>query len=763
VKEKQPMRKTIAALVLALLPSVAAADFDLADNYRPNRYTATASQTTFAGTWPIEADAQVKVYVSTDGGLTFTLKTLDSDYEVTGEGESSGFSVVFDTGLALGSIVVLDRDSGVDRSADLTTIEPTGVNTHFDRNTMHDQETEDIARRRGLQIFLGDDYNNGDGDTWIRNSLTHTNADVAGDPLCMLAKADPADGWRLSFCKGSGGGACADCPPGECDGGDEDGEACASEEDCPGGECVGFTTCDYIGVSDGQYTCQNGTCPDSCGGDQACLDCGDVGTCEGGDNDGSPCTDDGDCPGGTCVIITDICFGGENDGDPCTQDTDCAEDGVCRPDTNICWGGSLDGESCTDDGDCAGLCTALACVGGPDDGDVCATNGDCTPVCLDPDQEICDGCDPQRLPRRGGIPALCEGGVNTGDECSTNTDCTGGECVEDVCGSCGSYCVTNGDCGDGCICDLANICFGGTNDGDPCTQDTDCAEDGVCAPENVGETCQGGTGDGDPCTDDADCPGGGRCEFTDAVGVRMTTVPAVDSCVTVADGTSGAFIECSRVLIGTTGFMRNLAAIQFTPVVSTDATQSITWQYPPSAVDEAEREEAGAWYLYPTRSPLAAREADSIPPEAQWKWIASDPEYDSLGGARTPTYWTADTHPFYVVVPGAVPAATEYRFNIVEPIVCPGDLAGSLGTAQTAFTGTDAWSVTKNGTEFATATPSGSPRDDFTFAAATNVDNYVLEVGDYLGVETATNADATGADVSWTLKCYRSSFDERTP
>jgi hypothetical protein len=776
-------RYVFACLAVALATSTAHAALTIADNFRPNRYTATADQVAFAGTWALETDAQVLVYVATDEDSVPELQTLDVDYEVTGEGDNNGFTVTFDEGLDSGNIVILDRDSGVDRASDLSTIEPVGVNLHMNRQVMHEQETEDIARRRGLQIPVLDDYNNGDGDTWIENATPHVWDDVVGDGLCFLAKTNADDGYRIDFCAGTGGGGvCADCPPGVCDGGDNDGDPCASESDCPDGECVGFTDCDYISVADGTYVCETGdTCPIGCGdggGGEPCLDCGPVGYCEGGTNDGNPCTDDADCAGGgVCTFDDDVCFGGSGDGDACTDDADCPEGGVCRPNDNVCFGGSEDGDACTMDADCPGLCTALACVGGPDDGDVCATNSDCATACVSLN-DTCDGCfsgsggggGSGGGPISGGggggagggaaIPDICYGGVSDGDFCDTNADCTGGECDSaiDACGDCGGLCVTNSDCGDGCACETDNVCLGGDSDGDACTDDSDCPGGGVCAPEFTDETCQGGTNDGDPCTDDADCPAGGTCAHPDEVGVRGPTPPVIDNAVALWDGTSAAFIKQSRVTIGPTGFMRNVAAIQYSAAVSTATDELVTWQYPPTA-DQAAREAAGAWYEFPKQSPNFMTDDGPYPEAAQYSWVGLDNSFCSSSG-RTPTRWSPMTYPVTAFVPGAPASSAFIRIYFTEPVVCPDNWLGSYVKASVAATAETTINLQKNNSTVGTAVfaAAGTTATLLTSGAATT-----YAAGDYIDVDFPASADATAANISVSLLCYRSGTDECTP
>lgn len=54
----------------------------------------------------------------------------------------------------------------------------------------------------------------------------------------------------------------------------------------------------------------------------------------------------------------------------------------------------------------------------------------------------------------------------------------------------------------------ARTCAGGVDNGEACTDDSDC-QDGTCGTDLVlGGTCSGGTNDGGDCADNADCPGG---------------------------------------------------------------------------------------------------------------------------------------------------------------------------------------------------------------------------------------------------------------
>ena len=104
-----------------------------------HQYTAAASQTTFTYSFAIFADADLKVYVGS------TLKTLATDYTVTGAGTTSGGTVVFNTGLNAGDIVTIYRDLAVARTTDFQTagdFKATVVNDELDKMTMMIQQNE---------------------------------------------------------------------------------------------------------------------------------------------------------------------------------------------------------------------------------------------------------------------------------------------------------------------------------------------------------------------------------------------------------------------------------------------------------------------------------------------------------------------------------------------------------------------------------------------------------------------------------------------
>lgn len=156
------MRSMLFAMALAfsgcLLPAPSPAAFTVADNYRPLRYTATSNQTAFSVTWPFEAAADLRVYLSEDDGDTWALQTLDTAYTATGAATTNGGTVTFSDPLTSGDLVLILRDDGINRTSDFTTLTPDAVNLHLDRLTMQLQQVEDVAGNRALQLPRQDDY-----------------------------------------------------------------------------------------------------------------------------------------------------------------------------------------------------------------------------------------------------------------------------------------------------------------------------------------------------------------------------------------------------------------------------------------------------------------------------------------------------------------------------------------------------------------------------------------------------------------------------
>jgi hypothetical protein len=142
-----------------------------------------------------------------------------------------------------------------------------------------------------------------------------------------------------------------------------------------------------------------------------------------------------DCnnPGGDCNTLTNSCQGGTNAGD------------LCQP---RCDGGANDGLVCVNGLDCNAVCTGgandtLPCRGSED-----CPDGSCGPACSASESTDCSGgscaldpdtinaplalndtvtCAPTTCPC-GEANAACFGGADEGDPCTSDADCTGGTC-----------------------------------------------------------------------------------------------------------------------------------------------------------------------------------------------------------------------------------------------------------------------------------------------------------------------------------------------
>jgi len=107
-------------------------------------YTASAAQTTFAYTFKIFADGDLKVYVNS------TQKTLTTDYTVTGAGDVGGGNIVFGTGLSASDSVVIERVLDLTQGVDYVENDAFPAETHedaLDRLTFVTQQHQDALDR----------------------------------------------------------------------------------------------------------------------------------------------------------------------------------------------------------------------------------------------------------------------------------------------------------------------------------------------------------------------------------------------------------------------------------------------------------------------------------------------------------------------------------------------------------------------------------------------------------------------------------------
>lgn len=691
--------RNFCAAALVLFGGVPAwADFDPVDYFdgsvAPVYYTATAGQNDFSIPWAFEDDADIVVLTTTDtitgNSVSWSTRTLTTHYTITGEGGNSGTLSFTDTGCEAGS----DDTEGCTVGTVVLIYRDDEPNRTADFGSTISSEA--LNRNFDRLTVWVQENNNILSRQALKLPITDKDKDVTLEPMtpndaghAVVVNPEADDFlWSRNSLDDWG---CLECPGGDpdtgvCDGGANDGLACEDDSDCPDGNC-------------------------------------DNGTCDGGTNDGETCDTDADCPGGLCD--PGICVGGSNNGEPCEEDADCP-DGYCGGDGNDSLlncdylGTDSEGVLVCNVGSCPEACGSDGggdpgqCVGGENDGELCTDEVAC------PDG-TCDG-DADCLDCPADDPGTCHTGTDDGEACTDNADCAG-------------------------VC-TASACVGGTDSGSACTTNGDC--EGICGGE-----CDGGSNDEGSCDEDADCPGGGVCQilWRDNAVLRWDAV--------------GKKIQGSNTTLGDSGTFQGLSSLVYNepggegecsggsndgdpcyknadcPGGGTCFPIFVQWGGRPTTSD------ATAIYGNPLQGPAYLVDNGLVDADAAMLMTVQSPAGGSpLAIARMAL--RQSTYPITVFIPGAVPAAQEYRFYFAEPVNCPDDFAGSIGKAITAFTGTDAWTLKKNTSSIGTATPSTS-----TFAFATTGGKTEFATGDYLSLTTATNADATGADVSFTFDCVK--------
>lgn len=191
------------------------------------------------------------------------------------------------------------------------------------------------------------------------------------------------------------------------------------------------------------------------------------------------------------------------------------------------------------------LCVGGTCADPCTDADDCTGNQACSVGCQDTPQPICfqqcssnDDCNPGSVCNTefcGGAFGRCV--TASAGQCSSNSDCDNGEVCNVFTGMCEAPCTQNSDCGEdgGLVCNTTTgqcISAGGG-----CSGNNDCGEGqvctaGACVDENP-----------DACTDTADCYNEGDA-YCGSVGGENV-------CVNTACGV--AFNACSRCTLGANG------------------------------------------------------------------------------------------------------------------------------------------------------------------------------------------------------------------
>jgi chemotaxis protein histidine kinase CheA len=158
-----------------------------------NQYTATNGQTVFAYSFPIFADADIKVYIGS------TLKTLTTHYTVSGAGTDNGGNVTLGSGATTGDIVTIYRDMPVARTSDYQTngdLLAETLNDDLDKLAMMIQQIEYDLNSRTLRF--------GQFTTGIPLSeFTENASDRAGKVLSFDSSGEPNITQELGVFKGN--------------------------------------------------------------------------------------------------------------------------------------------------------------------------------------------------------------------------------------------------------------------------------------------------------------------------------------------------------------------------------------------------------------------------------------------------------------------------------------------------------------------------------------------------------------------------------
>ena len=152
-------------------------------------YVASAAQTTFAYTFKIFVDSDLKVYVNS------TQKTLTTDYTVTGAGDVGGGNIIFGTGLAIDDIVIIERVLLATQGTDYVENDPFPADAHedaLDKLTMLIQQSGAFEDRsvRAPTVDLSPSMELPIADTRATKMLGF---DADGDPIMSASTVDEID------------------------------------------------------------------------------------------------------------------------------------------------------------------------------------------------------------------------------------------------------------------------------------------------------------------------------------------------------------------------------------------------------------------------------------------------------------------------------------------------------------------------------------------------------------------------------------------
>lgn len=117
------------------------------------QYTASGGQTVFSYTFPIKADADLKVYKRGSADSpddSADLLALTTDYTVTGANTASGGTIVLVVAATANDIVTIVGDKTIDRTAiydQSVTLKKADLNNDFNNTVMYEKQTETIQNQ----------------------------------------------------------------------------------------------------------------------------------------------------------------------------------------------------------------------------------------------------------------------------------------------------------------------------------------------------------------------------------------------------------------------------------------------------------------------------------------------------------------------------------------------------------------------------------------------------------------------------------------
>jgi hypothetical protein len=164
-----------------------------------NQYVGNGSQTTFSYLFEIITDSDIAVYVDEN------LKTLATDYTVTGAGVGAGGTVVFTTAPANGAIVTFCRSISYQRVVDYVTggsFYASDVNADIDRVVLGQQQLQEQINRT-FRLDAGSAYQ-GENTLVAVSASERANSYLGFDTAGNLTTVAPTPGkWRGNWATGT--------------------------------------------------------------------------------------------------------------------------------------------------------------------------------------------------------------------------------------------------------------------------------------------------------------------------------------------------------------------------------------------------------------------------------------------------------------------------------------------------------------------------------------------------------------------------------